>query len=529
MIVPMRQIALAAVAALSLAAPGRAEPVQAQNGRAALTEGALVFSPQDARFRAAILPDHDAAARPILPEGASGPATRLLRDWQAQGRASGLAGVLYDNRDRGHSALSPSDFPQLTHLDYDAALRDGGRDLGLADQVLFDAVTIGNSSTALSAGPAARGLPRLAMTTPDGPARAAQTAFANHLYVYPVWRDMSDAQDRLPAALPYFVATLGASYTDEPFLRAFALTLASMPPDVHAQIEAERLVVPTLQMLLRRSLAGVTDDAAYLTARAHPPAFDGTRLRPEQMMAMANRLTPETVPPRVILRVEDEDFAEAAGLAGLSERLFDTPEAVARIWRGWQGRRSVTLAASTLPRGRATRIDWALLQGDPARVQITPLAPDGARVRVTVDWHGRFAAGREGRESDRVEIAAFAWNGHHHSAPAYFAIAFPGHQVRHYAPDADGKPRLQSIDYDAVARAASFDPLLHYSAPWTDRAHHAPVGTLTDGTLTGWTRTTAGQTLRLDAAAHLSDGGRVHYVLDEVGAHDARLLRMEVR
>jgi hypothetical protein len=498
--------------------------VQARDGRVALTAGALVYSPRDARLRAQVIPDPDAAARPILPDGDRSPAARLLRIWQAEGRAAGLAGVLYDNRDRGHSALAPGDFPQLAHTAYDDALRAGGRDLGLADQILFDAVTLGNSSTALTAGAGARGLPRLAMTAPDGPARAAQTGYASHLYVYPAWRDVTDSHDLLPAALPYFVPTLGASYTDQPFLRAFALTLAAMPPEVRAQIEAERLVVPTLQMILRRSLGGVTDDASYLSARAHPPAFDGDRLRPELMMALANRLTPETLPPRVILRVEAEDFAEAAGLAGLSERLFDTPEAVARIWRGWQGRREVVLAASTLPQGRALRIDWVLLQGDPGRVRIAPLAPDGTRARIRVDWHGRFAAAGTGRATDRVEIAAFAWNGTHHSSPVYFTIAFPGHQARAYAPGPDGAPRLMSIDYDAVARTASFDPWLHFSAPWTDEAHHAP-----DGTLTGWTRTAAGRTLRLDAAGNLPGGGRVHYVLDEGGADGTRLLRMEFR
>lgn len=485
---------------------------------------ALGFDAQAQRFMVELAPDPQAAQHPVLPPDDRSAAARLLRGWLAEGRAAGLAGVFYDNRDRGHSTLSAARFPQIVHLDYAPEIRAQNLDLGLAGPFLFDAPVLGNSSTALTAGAGARGLPRLAMTSSDGPVRAVQTALADHLYVYPAWRD-HDALDMLPANWAYMVAAQGASYSDAPFLEAFALTLAAFTPETRAAMMRDRLLVPTLQMILRRNLAGITTPEAYLSGRAHPPVFDGARLRPEAMMAMANRLTPETLPPRVSLRIEAEDFRDAAGLAGLDERLFDTPEAIARIWRGFEGRRNLRIAAQALPDGRAERFDWVLLQGDPALVRITPLDPRGLRADVTIDWHGRRpTAPRSERATDRVDIAAFAWNGHHHSAPAFLTIAFPGHELRDHRPGPDGAPWLVSVDYDAVGRGAAFDPWLHFSAPWRDQAIRAP-----DGTLAGWRRETPQGSLTLDAAGHLSDGRQVHYLLDEGGAQGARLLRMDIR
>jgi hypothetical protein len=42
--------------------------------------------------------------------------------------------------------------------------------------------------------------------------------------------------------------------------------------------------------------------------------------------------------------------------------------------------------------------------------------------------------------------------------------------------------RLVSVDHDAIGRGAPFDPLLHWSAPWTDVALHA------EGRIVGWER-----------------------------------------
>lgn len=524
---------LLSLAALALTAlgPGAGDPrlsgfaaaAQAQEAPvAAITPEALAWLEEAERFLVR-LPPAEAPPGPLLRDDDRSPAARLLRGWLAEGRAAGLSGVLYDNRDRGHSPLPRTRFGQITHLEYAPALQAENLDLGLAGPFLFDAWVLGNSSTAVTSGPGARGLPRLAMTTEDGPARAAQTAFADHLYVYPAWRD-HDALDLLPANWAYFVATQGASYTDAPFLEAFALTMASFTPEVRARIARDRLLVPTLQMILRRALAGVTRDEVYLSGWAHPAVFDGARLRPGQMMAIANRLTPETVPPRVLIDVVSEDFADAAGLMGLSERLFDTPGAVARLWRGWQGRREVVLSAGAQP-GGVERFEWVVLQGDAARVRITPLDARGGQARIVIDWHDRRPATPRGdRATDRVDIGVFAWNGVHYSAPAFFTVAFPGHERRIHAPGPDGAPQLVSVDYDAAARGAAYDPWLHFSAPWRDVARRD-----SQGVLIGWDRAWQGTRLTLDLDGGLADGRRAHYVVDETGPQDATVLRLELR
>ncbi len=516
LILPMIAFLAAPVAALA------ADPVPVIDGRALVTPEAMAFDARAQRDRVRIAADPGAAARPVLPDDTTTPAARFLRAWLAAGQAAGLAGVLYDNRDRGHSALDPDAFPQLVHIDYGEALRADGLDLGLAGPFLFDAPVLGNSSTALTSGAGARGLPRLAMTAGDGPGRAAQTALADHLYVYPVWRD-HEALDLLPANWGYMVAAEGASRSDRPFLEAFALTLASFTPETRAAMAEARLMVPTLQMILRRSMAGITSDTAYLSGRAHPAVFDGSRVRPEAMMVLANRLTPDTLPPRALIAVEEEDFTDTAGLAGLSERLFDTPEAVARIWRGWEGRRSLRLAAGAQPAGRAEGFVWVLLQGDSERVRIVPLDAGGRRVEVTLDWHDRRpAAPRSPRLTDRVDIAVFARRGDLWSAPAFLSIAFPGHEARSYAPGPDGAPRLISVDYDALGRGAEFDPWLHFSAPWADEAVYGP-----DGRLAGWRRSGPGGAFDFDSEGRLGDGRILRHRLDEDGPGGARLLRME--
>ena len=115
---------------------------------------------------------------PVLPPRPKTAALEILREHWKRGRAAGNHGDLYDNRDRGHSTLAPDAFPQLAHVVYDAAARAADLDYGLADRLLFPAPTLGNSSTAITAGALWRSLPRAAMTAPDGtgPLRLWQNA-----------------------------------------------------------------------------------------------------------------------------------------------------------------------------------------------------------------------------------------------------------------------------------------------------------------------------------------------------------------
>ncbi len=425
----------------------------------------------------------ETATNPVLAPDLAGTDARRLRSWMAAGSAAGLVGVLYDNRDRGHSRLAATLFPQITHIAYDDALRAQDADRSLATHFLFPGPVLGNASLAIRGGPQARSLPRLAMTQPDLATHKAVGYFANHLYVYPAHQDVRDGRDVLPAMLPYFAISLGSSHSDRPLVEALAMTLAAFTPETRARAEALGLIAPTLTMLLRRNLEGVTD---YLSPMAHPAAISGRRLRPGAMMSAAQALTPDTLPPVVLLRVEQEDFAQEAGLDGRSERLFDTPAAVARLWRGWEGRREmvVSAAATRDPNDRDLQIHWVLISGDPERVRIAPLDPAGTRARIVVDWHDApFRSTPTAATRSRVEIAAIAWNGAQYSAPSFVSVAFPPHQTREHEADDDGAPRLVSVDH----RGSGFDPLLWSRAPWRDVAVRDDLGRLI-----GWRREAEG-------------------------------------
>ncbi len=438
------------------------------------------------------------------------PAARLLRVLRNSGAAAGLAGVIYDNRDRNHSPLPVTLFPKLTRLRYAPDLIARNLDLGLADRILLPGIAFGNSSTAVVVGPAQRSLPRLAMTQPDGPLRAWQSYVSNQIYVYPEHND-HDAVDLFPANWPYMLVSQGSSHTDQPFLRAVGLILAAFRPDTRDRLVAEGLVSPTVQMVFRRAQTGVTSRADYLSGAAHPSVFDSLAIAPERMIALANSLTPNDIPPLVILSVLQEDFTGKAGLADQSERLFDTPSAIARVWRSPAFSRSmlVSAAATRDPNDRVLTFNWVLLRGDPTAVRIEVLEARGQTARISLDWQDRRPVDpHTPLLSDRVDIAVFAHNGVHDSAPGFVSVSFPTHQVRRYAPGPDGTMRLAEVDYDAKRRGAFFDPMLHWSAPWRDVYHHDVAGRLT-----GWTRIGGENPLSFGADGKLSDGRSVRYLI----------------
>jgi len=472
-------LALTLLAALPSPVAAQADPAPppAAAPRVTVTPETLRADSRAGVWRVDIAPHPGAAERPVLGAEATGDGVRLLRHWWAEGRAAGLAGVFYDNRDGGHSRLSRTDFPQLTHIDYGPELVQQGLDRALAGRFLFRAPVLGNASMAVTGGNAPRSLPRLAMTDPGAPMAAFLGHVHNHLHVYPAHHDYREA-DLFPASLPYLVVSRGSSGSDQPVLRALALAMAALRPDTRARLEAEGLLASTLVMLLRRGVAG---PLGYLTPAGHPAVIERAQLRPATMMQLAQTITPDTIPPLVRLEVQGEGFAPAAGLSGESERLFDTPSAVARLWRGWDAQRQMTLSAARTadPNGRPLEFRWVLVSGDPARVRIEPLDAAQSRARLTIDWHDApVPVAPGGLPSARVEIAVIAWNGAQYSAPALVSVAFPAHERRLYAPGPDGRPRLQAVDYDAEARGAAHDPVLWWSAPWRDLAVHDDAGRL---------------------------------------------------
>lgn len=416
------------------------------------------------------------------------PIAQLLNEWFRKGQAAGNHGDLYDNRDRDHSRLSRDVLKQISHIDYGADAVEAGLDYGVNSGLLFNAITFGNSSTALTHSMAWRSQARLVQTTPDLIKRTYLQYLNNHLYVYPEHQDHDSGRgDLLPANTPYMLISQGSSGSDQPFLYAIGATLAAFRPDVKRLLRRKRLVVPTIQLVLRRGQEFVKTDADYLSGRAHPSVFVAEDIDLMKIVELANALKAGSVPPRVKLSVLEEDQSQAGtdyfAPAAINESLFDTPGAIARIVRSpryW--RRIVVTAAQTVdPNGRALNFRWSVLRGDASRIRIRQMGKSGERAEILVPWHERQPIrDRPEIKTDRVDIGVFADNGENISAPAFVTFLFPGDQKRTY--DENGKVRC--IDYnDKEYRKRYVDPLIFLARDWRDCYEYDQKGNLI-----GWNR-----------------------------------------
>ena len=58
-------------------------------------------------------------------------------------------------------------------------------------------------------------------------------------------------------------------------------------------------MVPTVQMVFRRSLQNVRSREDYFSGAAHPAAFEGFEINPARMVSLANSIKADDIPPRV--------------------------------------------------------------------------------------------------------------------------------------------------------------------------------------------------------------------------------------
>ncbi len=381
----------------------------------------------------------------------NGPVGKKLQEWAAEGTAAGLAGDWYDNRDRDHSRFRVEKYPQLRRVEYSAFDRATNRDWA-AQLVTHDQVVFGNSSTSAPA-PQGGSNPRYYYGLGEGLRFLEAQYRSNNLYVYPEHQDHDPGRfgdggwgDLYPTNTPCLLISQGSSGTDQPFLDAIAVALAALRPEVKAELIGRGMLMPTVQMLLRRSLKTVQSEDDYLSAKAHPTVFEGSQLDSLRLAEMAHALTPDTLPPLVQLRLVESDsatrgrdFFEAAG----SEDLGRTPSVIARVFRAAEYRRRcvVSAAASVDPREQPLTFRWVLLRGDPAHVRLTP---HDAECEIVWDYHERAAiAPGAALESNRVDIGVFASNGRQWSAPAFVTSFTLDTEARTY----DESGRLLEIGY----------------------------------------------------------------------------------
>ena len=377
---------------------------------------------------------------------------KLLTEWDKAGTAAGLSAIFYENRDHQHSPLNLALYPELRLFPLNA---HSGSDIG-PSSMLRPLPMIGNCSMAA---PANKGgsLPRLYQMTPDGTNLLMMQYLANNLMIYPEHQDhdigangVNGYGDLFPINNGCALISQGSSGSDQPFLQAFFATLAAFPPETQKILIRQRILMPTLQAIFRRSNQMVVKDLDYFSGVAHPVVFDSTKLDELKMIHRAHDMTPDKIPPLVQISAVEEtaltagkDYFEPSG--ALTHKLADTPVSIARIMRGSVDEYGMLVYLGKISdlQKRPLKLLFQVLQGDPKLVQIEH-SGGGPYARIRVRWHPPMITA-SGIRSHRVDIGIFASNGANVSAPAIISFYMLPNERRFY--DADG--HLTEIAYQA--------------------------------------------------------------------------------
>ena len=324
--------------------------------------------------------------------------------------AGGNTGDLYMNRDGGHSPLNVDSFPGITQLRYDKEGRDRHMDLD-APNLLAPYPLFGNCSRAFTQGVAWRSLPR-AMLTADAWKLGAMVKFylSNQTWVFPANADIAPIGkhgDVFASIAPYWIATAGRSYSDMPYVRAALQASRSFPADVKREIVRRGLLAPTIQTLIRKSLRGVTNEVAYLSAAAHPTAFPVNGVDVPRLVSAAGAMTEKSIPPLAAGEVSAEAPSAAPPFPELT---YATAFAWAYVLRSDDMRRVFRIKA----KGSAEYC-FAQTHGSGVKVVVEQTAKNEAR--VVIDRAGMSP-------TNRVDIAVFGRNpGTGWGAPSYVSFA----------------------------------------------------------------------------------------------------------
>lgn len=378
---------------------------------------------------------------------------QLLNEWFREGTAAGLLAITYENRDGQHSALEASVYPQLTLFSHSSAT---GPDKGPATQQRASP-TVGNCSMAA---PAEMGgsLPRFYLMDPKGAQFLMGQYLANQLFLYPEHQDhdagangVGGYGDLYPVNTPCCLITQGSSGSDQPFLRAVLATIAAFPRETQRVLIERRLLMPTVQAILRQNNRLVLKPEDAFNGRAHPVVFDASMLDEERMVRAAHAMTPDLIPPLAQATVVEESVAEngvdffEASPPPVSA-LADARVSIARVLRSITREHAMLLDLSQCAdlMGRPLSVKIVVLQGDPAAVKIdrtgaTPYA------RLRVRWQPPMPGAR-GVLCHRVDIGIFVTNGVSVSAPALISFAMLPNEQRFYHEDG----RLAEIDYQTA-------------------------------------------------------------------------------
>ena len=398
-----------------------------------------------------------------------GPERPYMCAWLSEGSAAGSAGDIYMNRDRDHSRLDMKLFPLLTEARWPKEAVAKNVDLDIPIAIFPGHAVFGNASRART-GYLGRSLIRAAMTDPEGAARLSRAYLENQFWVFPTVKDYDPdgIGDVFPAMQPFALPARGISGADIPFVAAAAAASAAFQRPTKNAIISRKLMGPTIQWLIRRSQKGVETEEDYLSAKAHPTAFEKEKLDMKRMLELAHRLKPQEIPPIAVLApvnsrispvrqpIPGVDYPDC-----LPELIYATDCAIAFALRSPDPHRRFILRAQS-PGDKAARFRWVVVNGDVSRVKISSpegdntVSPETGIAEIDIDMRGL-----EGR----IDVAVFArsastdWG-----APSFVSFWPVPQEARTY--DNDG--RILEIDYTNPSARYS-DPLLAYPRRWRDR------------------------------------------------------------
>lgn len=434
---------------------------------------------------------------------APGKTGEKIREWQLEGTAAGNYGDLYNNLDAGHSTMDLKFFPEMTAVKYCPAAISNRIEATGATMLNFGGVpVIGNCSMAMTEGPDWRSIARYAQGFTVQ--YLLSQYLGNAIYVYPQHHDYlpTVADDVFPSRTPYLLIAPGSSWTDKPILAAMASALAAMKPETKKEIVRRHLLAPVMQYLLHASLNVVEKREDYLKPQAHPLILNGARLDTLKLVELAHALETNALPPLVAFRVTRESGARARpfidffDLAG-GERLFETPFAVARVFRNMNYSRQYTFEAAPVSADPSRKITyhWILVQGDPEHVRIKTRGEDNRIADVEIDYQGPLFDTPFGVPSSRVDIALVGDDGRHYSPAAFFSCFFLRNEKRVYSE----QKRIISVDY-ASESDAYVEPEVSLRKNWKDLYVFDSLGRIS-----GWTRFRDGEV----PVSYTSNGERV--------------------
>ena len=357
----------------------------------------------------------------------------------APSTAGGNTLDLYFNRDGGHSKLVCTNWPGLTPVVLDSTGRERGLDLDTPN-MLFPYPVFGNCSRALTQGPYWRSLPRALMTTQCRDIDRMHRFYrSNQFWVFPAVKDYDFAStnsfgDVFNSVAPYWIATQGASWSDQYYLRAALEASRSFQPLVKRELVERGLLAPTIQWLIRSSLQAVKKESDYFTERAHPTVFPPNGLDLKKLKKSAAALKTSNIPPVATIAGIAPEKVDYAGT--FPELTYATPCAWAFVLRAEAPKRSFIVKAAG-----ADEYEFAVVHDDLGAATLSRLAPDVAKIELDC---AKISPGH------RVDLAVFGKSVNSaYGAPAFVSFS----RVDPAAPYSD--PFLTPLPQPATEAPAS--------------------------------------------------------------------------